>query len=369
MITNHQTPLLVASNIILIILLLLLAWPSLSRNDMPPSFKNAIRFLILLFCLYSFWGADWFHYQYLFGLLKNNPIRSSHLEPFYIWLIKNITPNYFIFRLVIWGGALAFLYWTIRVLDLDTGATQFFFVAGFLIWFSYSRATLAMSIMFFSAVIISQESCKYRFSHLLLGSIGLLISIFLHKSAVLGVAIIAMALLLTVVKTKTYRVVILLMPIIILGLRYVFVNITDFVSYDDYVGFVASYAKTNLTLKTSEMGIGSLVQNILEKLPYFMTAICGILLQRQRYELPRPISCIVNILILLVIISTVLLFVDLFNTKLLSIRLFRFCIIPSTILLSYCWECGLNIYLVKTTLWLCIISTTYQLMYAFYVIL
>lgn len=367
MITSHQTPLLVATNILLFLLLLLFVRPSLSRVDLPIIKKRLVYLLILIFCLYSFWGTDWFHYLNHFRILKSNPIRSTHLEPFYVWLI-NISPNYLTFRILIWGGSLSFLWMTLKKLDLENGVSLFFFVAGFLIWFSYSRATLAMSLMFLGAALIAQESNSNRLTRLLLGSIGLLLSIFLHKSAVVGVAIIATVLLLSTIRIKTYRTIVLLIPLFIIGMRYLFVNISDFVSDDEYMSFVADFANKNFSEKTSQMGIGSLLQNIIEKTPYFLTAYCGILIQKDQYEVPNSISCFANILLLLVAISTTLLFVDNFNTQTLSIRLFRFCIIPSTIILSYCWVNEINIKLIKTIMWFCIISSSYQLLYAFYAI-
>jgi hypothetical protein len=318
--------------------------------------------------LFSFWGADWFHYLDLYRVLKDNPYDSTHLEPFYLWIINNVAPNYFVFRLVVWGFALVLFWWTLRTMNMDKGEALFFFVAGFLIWYSYSRATLAMSMMFCGTALITNESATYRFPRFLLGSIGMILAFFLHKSAILGLAIIAMAFLLSIVKTKTYKVIILLIPLFVIGMRYLFVNIGDFVSDDDYIEFVADSASRNFSAETSSMGLGSLLQTILERIPYFLTAFCGVLIQKQRLKMPRSFSCFANIMILLVVISTVLLFVDSFNTKTLSIRLFRFSIIPATILLSYCWRNRLNLKLVKTTLWFCIISSSYQLLYAFYVL-
>ncbi len=225
-----------------------------------------------------------------------------------------------------------------------------------------------MSMMFLGTALIVKNSKKYIIPRLICGLFGLVISLFLHKSAVLGVSIIVMSLLLSVVETKTYRVIILLIPFIILGMRYLFDNIGFFVSDDEYFDFVADAANRNLTAETSVMGIGSLLQVMLERIPYFLTAICGVSIQRNRYKIPKTISCFANITILLVVISTVLLFWNDYNTRTLSVRLFRFCIIPSTVLLTYCWHNRIIFKLAKTTLWFCLISSSYQLLYAFYVL-
>ena len=367
MIIGHQTPLLVATNILLFLLLFFLTKPSINRGGLHSSRIYLVYFLIFVFCLFSFWGADWFHYLNLFQKLKISPLKSTHLEPFYVWLI-NITPNYLIFRLLIWGGSLVLLMRTLRTLDIDAGVSLCFFVAGSLIWFSYSRATLAMSLMFWGAAMITQERNSNRLPLIITGVIGLVLSIFLHKSAVLGVVIIITAILLTIVQTRTYRTIIIFIPFFIIGMRYLFLNIGDFVSDDEYINYVAYFANKNFSAKTSQMGIGSLLQNILEKIPYFLTAYCGILIQKDQYKVPNSISCFSNIMLLLVTIATILLFIDNFNTQTLSIRLFRFCIIPSTILLSYCWINEIYTSLIKAILWLCVISSSYQLLYAFYVL-
>ena len=62
----------------------------------------------LVFCLFSFWGTDWFHYaEMYFNILYVSGFNTS-LESVYT-LIAAISPNYLVFRAIIWGSALYLL--------------------------------------------------------------------------------------------------------------------------------------------------------------------------------------------------------------------------------------------------------------------
>lgn len=321
---------------------------------------------IVLFSVFSFWGVDWFNYYDLFKYVKTTPYASSHLEPFYVWAIDNLCSNYLIFRVFIWGLAVVLLLRMLIVLQLDQASFFFFFVPGFLIWFSYSRVSLAMSLLFYGCALVLKER-KSLFSFAV-GFVALFLSIYLHKSAVIGVAIVLIALFLNRINSKTYVLFFIFVPLILVALRYILGNMVDFSFNDDYMEFVTEAGSRNLDSEVTKKGLGSFIQSLLEKTPYYLSAICCIMMQRSKMKLPKSILCFSNITIMIVLTSTLLLFLDEFNTSTLSTRLFRFCIIPAPVILSYCWKNRLNKRIVAATLWVGFFSSTYQLLYALYVI-
>ena len=48
--------------------------------------------LCLLFCLFSFWGTDWFHYLETYDIIRAG--YETNLENVYVWIIQNISPYF-----------------------------------------------------------------------------------------------------------------------------------------------------------------------------------------------------------------------------------------------------------------------------------
>ena len=158
--TLQQLPILVLSNLIL----LLMIYNIMKRSLIPPycvSIKKRryALLLILFFCLFSFWGADWFHYIAEYLVLHNEEKYLSNLEEVYVF-ISLASPNYIIFRLIIWGGACLFLFRTFYLIPVKTDLLITTFVIIGLIWFGYARVSLAMAIMFYGAVYLVEKGYK-----------------------------------------------------------------------------------------------------------------------------------------------------------------------------------------------------------------
>ena len=69
---QKQTPLLVAINIVLIVLLYYLTKPALVNRELSKNKRALVIVFSFFFCIFSFWGADWFHYLNLFESIKKN---------------------------------------------------------------------------------------------------------------------------------------------------------------------------------------------------------------------------------------------------------------------------------------------------------
>ena len=104
----EQTAGLVFCNICLIIFMYWL----MNRALKPPFIvpvgnRNLTIILMFIFVLFSFWGADWFHYYRVFDELKIGG--RTTIEEVYTWIAQNLSPNYLVFRFVIWGSSLCLL--------------------------------------------------------------------------------------------------------------------------------------------------------------------------------------------------------------------------------------------------------------------
>ena len=142
---------------------------------------------LLLFALTSFVGGDFFHYYDFMYEYRGQVFGDQEvgLEAFYQYLISFIDGNYFLFRLVVWGGSLVLITYATRKFEANLYHTLFLILAGFIITFSYARATLAMAAFSVGAVIISIASecnIRKRVFSTILGLIVIACSMYFHRS-------------------------------------------------------------------------------------------------------------------------------------------------------------------------------------------
>ena len=114
----EQSPGLVASNILIVLLVFLMMRRSLIS---PRSIHSPYRFFVILllftFVLFSFWGSDWFHYRTAFLDLRLG--YAGHIENIYVWISQHLAYDYLSFRFVIWGTALILLLLTLKRLSIN----------------------------------------------------------------------------------------------------------------------------------------------------------------------------------------------------------------------------------------------------------
>ena len=115
---------------------------------------------ILLFSLTAFVSDDFFHYYEEMFEYRGRVFgdQETGFEAFYQYLISSIDGDYFLFRLVVWGGSLVLTIYAIRNFGANVYHTLFLILAGFIITFSYARATLAMAVFSFGFVLVSISS-------------------------------------------------------------------------------------------------------------------------------------------------------------------------------------------------------------------
>ena len=142
---------------------------------------------ILIFSLTSFVDADFFHYYETMSEYRNQVFvdQERGLEVFYQYLIYYINGDYFIFRLVVWGSSLLLVVFAARQFKVDVYHTLFILFVGFIMTFSYARATLAMAVFSVGVVVISvasEHNIKKQILPTIIGLIIIACSIYFHRS-------------------------------------------------------------------------------------------------------------------------------------------------------------------------------------------
>lgn len=364
-----QEPWMVFVNLLLLFLLYVLFEPSLKGIKISPSSRITGLIIIILFCLFSFWGTDWFHYLDVFNKHKSQSYLYTHLEDVYIWIISHV-PNYITFRLVIWGISILLLNDSINRLGLNKDLAWLTFIVISLIWFSYARVSLAMCLMFWGVSLLYEGGKHFSILRYLIGIASIVASYYFHKSAVYGIGVIALSMIMMSFNRKAFIFSIIILPVLVYITRLYIVDfiLIDFTGdeseFDSYMGTAQRYLRDTRSVR----GIASIIQQILEKAPYYLTAILCVKLQnlKQYKTIPKGIRIFINITLLIVVTSTVFAFDLGINTRILYTRFMRFGFIPIVFIITYCLDNNHFLKLSKTVFFVGLISTLYCVTYSLY---
>lgn len=324
-------------------------------------------FLCVVFCVFSFWGTDWFHYLQQFPMLLSG--EKGHMEDVYVWIAQNLAPNYLLFRLIIWGVAFYLFIKILNDLDISIDLALLFFAIFSIIWFSYARVTLAMAIAYFGGAIMFRT--EKRFFPFVLGFVLLYISTYFHKSAVFAVFIVFLAYLFNMNAKFAMRVTILLFPIIVI---YAKLKVSQFMLIDaentDYM--MSEYfvsGQSYMSRNSANSGWGAIIARLLERSPYYLIAFLGIrtLFSDIYDEIPSNLRSFIIIQILIVVFASVFMFDFDANTKILYGRFLRFDAIPTVIVMAYLYELGIYSKLVDASIYIAGLGSVYALLYTLYV--
>lgn len=363
---THKTAVLVLFNIIIAAWLFLLYFPAAKYPYVISPNRNKFGIiLILVFCIFAFWGNDWFHISNFYSLLQAGS--RTHMEDIYVWISQNLAPSYLIFRLIVWGGALLFLRATIQRLPISPYLQWYMFVVFGLIWFSYARASLAMAMIFYGLTILCKPYRNKVISYVL-GLSVIALSYYFHKSAVFGIGIVIVSLILRNLNRWMFLIPILLFPLLLVFIER---TLTDFLMIDaneiEWTQSMSS-AQSYLAKDNSQVGIGSFLQKLTERASYIAVAWMCLKthLSSDYSKIPFEIRIYMKAMYLIVIVSVTFLFSFGVNTSVLSERFFRFSFIPTFILMAYFWQNDMFKKLAKWTLGFGIVGTLYAMLYSFY---
>ena len=182
MIQDKATTLQIFFNVLIFVGLFRYTYLHRLKSNLKPNF--IIWLFILIFCLYSFWCSDYFHYQSLYYFPNDY---HEHLEPFYVAL-RDFCPTYTFFRFCIWGSSVLFLFLIVQRIQLNRMYVLFVFMSIFLLWFSYGRVTLAIMCAMYGITFLAIP-LQSKIKSTIIALVFILISYFFHRSAIIIVVV------------------------------------------------------------------------------------------------------------------------------------------------------------------------------------
>ena len=191
-------------NLLLYILLIgVYIYPIYFKRRIVPHAKadaklNFVFFFIAvtLFCTFGFPGDDFAGYANVFNSILRTG-KNSHFEPVYVWLINNVTPIYYVWRFIVWGGATLLLLMGFRRLGLQSVSSYAAITVFYLTTLYFMRGNLGVSIMFYGLTFLLVPYRKIKGVGYFLGVLIICCSYFFHKSMLISLALLVPAFFIT----------------------------------------------------------------------------------------------------------------------------------------------------------------------------
>lgn len=334
--------------------------------NIPKSNLKISYCLLLLFCLFPYFGGDYFHYLSDYESIKQGGY--SHIEDVYIWIIQNFSYSYLFFRLLVWGAALYMTIYSYKRLDPHSNLALFFFGAFYILSFSYARVSLAMSMIFLGLSLIAKPKKGKKLLYYALGGGLLLCSIYFHRSAIIGVVAAVISLIFNSPQKRTVIITVLLFPLAITILRSLLSHImSDTVEFESYT--LERQLDTYLNGEEGTiLGLGAYISNLFIRGPLYLIAISYIICSIRGYfsSISLHIRIIASYAFFTILIAIAFRFNLGFNTDTFYYRTLMFAMIPSALFLAQLYKSN---YLPKIFKWISYTSlfgVAYSLIYSAY---
>lgn len=342
--------------------------PALVRKEevSPLRFRSSI-FLIVLFCVLALWSGDWYHYLEIYHKINKYANWTSHMEAVYDFLMRYVSPTYLIFRLVVWGTAVGLFYLTIKKLGLSQSVAWAIFGLGFLPYFSYARVSIVPAMLMAGTVCVFVPNLQQNKSSVICGILLMCLSVFFHKSAFFGVAIMLFCFVVPQTNKNSWFYFLIGFVLASLALRFLFQYVLA-IDFGEDSALTSFAEKTRDSVSTSFYGsrsIGPMVVKLAEHIPYFLTAFLALRIQNE-YQAPKIIMTIIKFEFYMVLFSMFFLLDLGASTSLLYGRFLRFSILPGVVTLAYAYEYGLFKRYTKFVIWLSVCCSFYQIVYEMY---
>ena len=334
---------------------------------LKPSYRRIGIFLILLFCLFPFWGGDYFHYQQAFFVFNRGG--GLNQEPVYGWIYSTFSFSYTVVRLCIWGCALFLLTRAYKICTPKFDLAIFLFGALYLHWYSYARASLAMSIILLGLALISSAKENRTLLYYFLGFALLGVSSFFHKSATIGIVAAIFSLFLLNAKKRTIFIVALSIPLIIYALQYAldYFAVMD-LSEDTLITehyrnrFVGGEEMAN----TGRFAFGPLLTKVFSRGPlYLIVVLYIVVITNGLYnKFTKGERAFASYAFIIVVMSIGFGFTEGYMTRVLQYRTLFFAMPASAIFLAAVHRNGYRKFPYQIVFWGAFVGSVYNMTYA-----
>lgn len=326
-----------------------------------------VYFLMILFCIYPFWGGDYFHYKEYFIEYKSGGY--CPLEDSYKWILDNLGYSYSFFRLIVWGMALFILFKAYKMIEIRYELALFYFIALYLTTFSYARVSLSMAFILLGLVIIIRQKSSLFFN-VIISIILFSFAELFHRSAIIGIIAALISLFLINANKKRIILICFIFPIIVLSFAFL---LNQFLTFDlNGDTFVTdrhrdAYFSSDVD-DLSFPGWGPYISILLSRVPLICIAILYIwvIFKGYFYIFPRSVRLVSSYGFVIIILAIVFMFDFGINTYVLYYRTLNFAILPSAVFLAALKQYGINLKLINIIYYVSLWGVFYILIYRTY---
>lgn len=386
----QNNPLLISINLLMLIVMWCVVQPAIQYTEgvLSPARLYFILFMWFLFDLFAFWGSDWFHLYVGYQDIMNG---TPTVEDVYTWIAGKLAPdNYYLFRVIIWGSAQLLLWDTFKRLSIPSHLILALFVSIWMIWFSFGRFSLALALVFWGLTIY-HNSNRLSYMSKILGICAIAVSFYFHKSAIFLIVVSLLTILTSKINKMTFVSSIIVFPILTYFLNAGFIDTFLFMMTDrseDLDNYIVK-AQQYMEADKSSTGIGPLIGLLLEKIPYYLILVQGIIavfkaddtISNTDYEeydtnetyddnqyppVPDDIKMFVRVLFFILLLSSCFLFSNSVNTQVIYDRFIKFSIVPAAIVLAYLFDTNKYFRHAWWTYCIALSGTFYQMIYMLY---
>jgi hypothetical protein len=336
---REQTIGLTFACLVMYIVIYLLLRPAKSYPyTLPKPRYNFAIVLILILCIFFFSVSDWFGYykEFLEAIRGGN----THMENVYEWLATNIAQNYLVWRLIVWGTGLVLILLTIKRLPIPSALCLLCFMAIMFPRFAYTRTSLAYSLMCFGCALLYDPNKNRSLLSSLIAITIIICSFFFHKSAIFGIAMIMMAIIIRKIDWKIILLFVLFLPLLLYVLRN---QISSFLimefevgegDFVDYMSYGQIYMEND---KRGINGIGGIIHDFLNRGPLIMMAVICFFKNNDN-NIPKEIKLFMRITVFMVVGALLFRFNLGANTYVLYYRFLNYSLLPVVFCFSYLYH-------------------------------
>lgn len=256
---------------------------------------------LLVFCTFAFIGGDYFNYQSLYKSSTSLSAGASgqHLEAFYMWLIKVLPTNFFVWRFVVWGLASALMVATYKRFRVPAKVASMVFLLVVSVVFVSFRNTLGFVALFFGSTFLFSQKGNKLLNYIVF-AIFIVCSLFLHRSMFIFAALFCAALI--PIGKKTYLLSIVLFPILYKLIdNYAYQLLGSSLASEDAATHGVGYLESDFRVDTTLMGY---VQLLIWRLPIYVILIYSIIkIYFRQQDVTYAVKTYLNVTYFLVYIS------------------------------------------------------------------
>ena len=324
-------------------------------------FVGFMLFLFGFFTVTHCMKGDFFHmmekvYDYVY-------IEGSYNygEVVYPIIGEFVHNNYFLFRVIVWGGSFLLFLLTAKRMKLNPYNAAALLILTHAITFSYARATASMAVYFFGLSFLCNPPKKRIFGYVF-GITLILLSFYFHRSAL---AMIFLTVMLLVPLNKRTIILLLFFIFIIASL---FKDYFETIAYSFDIDEVMQDKLQNYSDRSLNSGLAATLLSFFDYLSFLIPAFyCSkVIYFTNKYSVPSYLKRLCGVAIGLVFTSFVF-YLQGSSYITFYYRILYMSMLPLTFLMTYIWN---NRLLIKKQFLLCILPGVFyhfsQYLYSIY---